>query len=247
MKESSKNKLMVIGIAMMICTAFSFCLFQGTLPAKADIGNQNNFFEGTYNYTISDPRSVEWDSINYSSLTVPPGTTIGTLAAYHLYSLYYYQEGTVSFYATFDWYYQGNHISHYVVGTNALDVHEATYSFGQLEGIDVITNYTGFGMTQGNGQYELMVTFFVSANYGLSSNVSMSMFFNTTTPFAVISAPSIAIDQIGGIMGGLFIILGPLAGVFIMRTDTKQPVYGIAALLLFPLIGLYMVYVFILT
>jgi hypothetical protein len=73
------------------------------------------------------------------------------------------------------------------------------------------------------------------------------MFFNTTTPFAVISAPSIAIDQIGGIMGGLFIILGPLAGVFIMRTDTKQPVYGIAALLLFPLIGLYMVYVFILT
>lgn len=231
------RRLGVLAIALMLigCGALALVI----VPEKADAlpGTANAYFSGVYgNGTV-------WNNLGKASITVDPSTTLS-----HLSGTFLVVNSTANQIIILDWYYMGQKVATYTVGQSASD------SVGIAHFVDSPllriwyqwwSNNTGFGLTLGNGQYELVETNYLYYPDGTSYTSYMNVFFNSTVPFAVTATPSAIITQIGGTIGVLFIVLGPLLGAFLMRTDTF--INGLGCAILLPLIGIAAVYAFIFT
>ena len=231
------KKIGATAIVLCLIAMGAFALMLVPEKVEALPGTANAYFSGVYG------NGTSWDNVGKASITVSALTTLS-----HLSGTFAVINSTANQVVYLDWYYMGEKAGHYVVGQSAND------TIGVAHFIDFpyliiwyrwYSNNTGFGLTLGNGQYELVETNYLYYPDGTSYTSHMNVFFNTTTPFATTAPPSAIISQIGGVTGILFMDLGPLMGVFLMRVDNFMS--GLGCLILLPLIGLFMVYAFMLT
>ena len=231
------KKFGTLAIVLCLIAMGAFALMLVPEKVEALPGAANAYFSGVYG------NGTAWDNVRKESITVSALTTLS-----HLSGTFAVINSTANQVVYLDWYYMGEKAGHYVVGQSAND------TIGVAHFIDFpyliiwyrwYSNNTGFGLTLGNGQYELVETNYLYYPDGTSYTSHMNVFFNTTTPFATTAPPSAIISQIGGVTGILFMVLGPLMGVFLMRVDNFMS--GLGCLILLPLIGLFMVYAFMLT
>jgi hypothetical protein len=146
-------------------------------------------------------------------------------------------------YVILSWYYEGALQQTYVVKSNPGDT--LTVSFNGIEYLaNWTTNHTGFACGQ-YGTYELLTDQYTYDTLGHGAHDYFTFWFNVTG----VVAPAMAaiVIQIGGAIGVLMLILGPLVGIWILRTQKNDnPVFGLGALVLLPLIGYVLIRIFIL-
>lgn len=231
------KKIGAVAIVLCVIVMGAFAVTLVSMQAEALPGTANAYFSGVYG------NGTSWDNLGVPSITVDALTTLA-----HLSGTFAVINSTAAQVVYLDWYYQGSIIGHHVIGQSPNDAIGIAHfiDFPILEiWYKWYSNNTGFGLTLGNGQYELVETNYLYYPDGTSFTSHMNVFFNTTVPFATTAPPSAIITQIGGVTGILFMVLGPLMGVFLMRVDNFMS--GLGCLILLPLIGLFMVYAFMLT